>query len=154
MTRSCSFVSPDSCQAMLAALSEFSSISGQIINYHKSFVKFSPNAPQDCRDSLASSLRLGQRLSINPYLGVQVDLGRSKCSSFYSLIDCIARRIANFSSLTLSSVAKLVVINSFLVASITHVLSVFKIPQFICDKINYMCLRFSGGPLRNHGAFT
>nr|XP_021851943.1 uncharacterized protein LOC110791500 [Spinacia oleracea] len=135
-------VSPEICDQVLEVLSEFSNISSQIINYQKSFVKFSPNTLQDYRDYLASSLCLGQRQTLGHYLGVLVDLGRSKCSAFYGLVDNIARRLANFSSSSLSAAAKLVVINSVLVASITHVLSVFKIPQSICDRIDSLCLRF------------
>ncbi|XP_056698604.1 uncharacterized protein [Spinacia oleracea] len=120
-------VSPEVCDQVLSVLAEFSSLSGQVINYQKSFVKFSPNTPQDYRDYLASSLRLGQRPSLGPYLGVPVD---------------IARKLANFSTLHLSSATKLVVINSVLVASITHVLSVFLIPKSICDRIDSLCLRF------------
>ncbi|XP_021847973.2 uncharacterized protein [Spinacia oleracea] len=135
-------MSPEICDQVLALLSEFSSISGQVINYQKSFVNFSPNTPQDYCDFLAASLRLGQRSSLGPYLGVPVDMGRSKCDAFYGLVDCIARRIANFASLRMSSAAKLVVINSVLVASITHVLAVFKIPKSICERIDQLCLQF------------
>lgn len=130
------------CDDVLSLLSEFSSISGQMRNHQKSFVKFSPNTPPDYRDYLASSLRLTQKTSLGPYLGVPVDLVRSKCSAFYDLVDKIARRIANFTSLRLSSATKLVVINSVLIASITHVLSVFKVSQTICDCIDQLCLRF------------
>ncbi|XP_021854688.2 uncharacterized protein [Spinacia oleracea] len=84
------------------------SISGQMRNHQKSFVKFSPNTPPDYRDYLASSLRLTQKTSLGPYLGVPVDLVRSKCSAFYDLVDKIARRIANFTSLRLSSATKLI----------------------------------------------
>ncbi|XP_021839984.1 uncharacterized protein [Spinacia oleracea] len=135
-------VSPRECDQVISILEEFSGLSGQVINYKKSFVKFSPNTPQDYRDYLAASLRLGQRSSLGPYLGVPVDIGRSKCSGFFDLVDIIARKLANFSSLHLSAAAKLVVINSVLVASITHVLSVFLIPKSICDRIDSLCLRF------------
>ncbi|XP_021848080.2 uncharacterized protein [Spinacia oleracea] len=135
-------VSPDACNQVVSVLSKFSAISGQIINHQKSFVKFSPNTPQDYRDFLAASLSLGQRLSLGPYLGVPVDIGRSRCSAFFGLVDIIARKLANFSSRNLSAAAKLVVINSVLVASITHVLSVFLIPKSICERIDSLCLRF------------
>ncbi|XP_056698192.1 uncharacterized protein [Spinacia oleracea] len=135
-------VSPSACQQVTLVLDQFSKLSGQLVNYQKSFVKFSPNTPDDYRDFLSSSLRLGHRPHPGKYLGVQVDLGRSKTSSFNQLVDKIARRISNFASLRLSAAAKLVLINSVLVASISHVLSVFKIPQSACDRIDQLCLRF------------
>ncbi|XP_056691641.1 uncharacterized protein [Spinacia oleracea] len=135
-------VSPDACHEVTLVLDQFSLLSGQLVNYQKSFVKFSPNTPDDYRDFLSSCLRLGHRPHLGKYLGVQVDLGRSKCSAFYDLVDRIARRISNFASLRLSTAAKLVLINSVLVASISHVLLVFQIPQSICDRIDQLCLRF------------
>ncbi|XP_056695270.1 uncharacterized protein [Spinacia oleracea] len=57
-------VSPRECDQVISILEEFSGLSGQVINYQKSFVKFSPNTPQDYRDYLAASLRLGQRSSL------------------------------------------------------------------------------------------
>ncbi|XP_056698724.1 uncharacterized protein [Spinacia oleracea] len=123
-------------------LDQFNRLSGQLVNYQKSFVKFSPNTPDDYRDYLFASLRLGHRPHLGKYLGVHVDLGRAKCSTFYDLVDKIVRRIANFVYLRLSAAAKLVLINSFLISSIFHVLSVFQIPQSICDRIDSLCLRF------------
>ncbi|XP_056698203.1 uncharacterized protein [Spinacia oleracea] len=117
-------------------------VSGQLVNFQKSFVKFSSNTPKHYRDFVSAALRLGKRSHLGKYLGVQVDLGRSKCSAFYDMVDTIVRRISNFASLRLSAAAKLVLSNSVLVASISHVLSVFKIPQTICDRIDQLCLRW------------
>ncbi|XP_056685702.1 uncharacterized protein [Spinacia oleracea] len=80
----------DTCNQVLSILSEFSSLSGQIINYQKSFFKFSPNTPRDYLDYLVASLSLGQCPSFGPYLGVPVDIGRSKCSALFRLVDIVA----------------------------------------------------------------
>ncbi|XP_021751084.1 uncharacterized protein LOC110716759 [Chenopodium quinoa] len=76
------------------------------------------------------------------YLDLPVDIGRSKCKAFQPLVDKITTRLTNFAPLHLSAAAKLVVINSVLVASINHVLSVFRIPSSIINKINNLLIRF------------
>ncbi|XP_021759557.1 uncharacterized protein LOC110724448 [Chenopodium quinoa] len=113
-----------------------------MINLQKSFVRFSPNVPEDYRDFLANSLQLKSLPSLGTYLGLPVDMGRSKCTAFKPLVDKITSRLTSFSSLNLSPAAKLVVINSVLIASLNHILSLFKIPSSISDKINNLLVRF------------
>ncbi|XP_021715273.1 uncharacterized protein LOC110683240 [Chenopodium quinoa] len=135
-------VSPEACDNVLSVVNEFCSISGQMINIQKSFVRFSSNTPVDYREYLSHSLKMQARPSIGNYLGLPVDMGRSKCKKFQFVIDRLVQRLSVFSSLRLSAAAKLVVINSVFIASFNHVLSVFKLPSTICDKINSLLLRF------------
>lgn len=113
-----------------------------MINLQKSFVRFSANTPQDYKDFLSSTLHMQARSSIGEYLGLPVDLSRRKCKDFQFMVDRIAQRLSSFASLHLSSAAKLVIINSVLVAAFNHVLSVFKIPTTICDRIDSLLSRF------------
>ncbi|XP_021764437.1 uncharacterized protein LOC110729043 [Chenopodium quinoa] len=117
-------------------------MSGEMVNLQKSFAKFSPNTSTDYRDSLANNMCLHCQDSLGSYLGLPVDMGRSKVEAFGHLLDSVAKRLADFSSLRLSAASKLVIINSNLVASFNHVLSVFKVPVSICDKIDSMLARF------------
>ncbi|XP_021764901.1 uncharacterized protein LOC110729476 [Chenopodium quinoa] len=115
---------------------------GQVINLQKSFVKFSPNTPTDYRDFLARSLKLQCKSSLGSYLGLLVDLGRGKVSEFSYLIDKVVQRLSGLASMGLSSAAKLVIINSVMVASFNHVLSVFHVPSSICSKVDNLLARF------------
>ncbi|XP_021759197.1 uncharacterized protein LOC110724108 [Chenopodium quinoa] len=108
----------------------------------KSFIRFSSNVPADYRDYLAASIHVRVESSIGSYLGLLVDVGRHKCKAFQPLVDKVINRLSGLTSLHLSSVAKLVIINSMLVASFNHILSVFKIPSTVIDKINNLLLRF------------
>ncbi|XP_021742818.1 uncharacterized protein LOC110708902 [Chenopodium quinoa] len=114
----------------------------EVINLQKSAVKFSPNTPTDYRDFLAQSLKLQVTPSLGSYLGLPVELSRSKVADFGFLIDKVVQRLSCFASLRLSSAAKLVIINSILVASFNHILSVFKVPSSICAKIDNLLARF------------
>ncbi|XP_021764589.1 uncharacterized protein LOC110729176 [Chenopodium quinoa] len=135
-------VTPEACDNLAALLSEFCSLSGQVINLQKSFVKFSPNIPWDYREYLARSLQLQSKPSLGSYLGFPVELGRSKVAEFGFLIDKVVHRLSAFASLGLSAAAKLVIINSVLVASFNHILSVFRVPSSICSKVDNLLARF------------
>ncbi|XP_021767745.1 uncharacterized protein LOC110732135 [Chenopodium quinoa] len=135
-------VSPQACENIMNLLSQFCSSFGQMINLQKSYVKFSPNTPPDYRDYLARSLRVQSKPSFGTYLGLPIDLGWSKVSDFKFLIDRVASRLSAFASLRLSVVAKLVIINSVLVASFNHILSVFKIPSSIASHLDSMLASF------------
>ncbi|XP_021767936.1 uncharacterized protein LOC110732292 [Chenopodium quinoa] len=113
-----------------------------MINLQKSYVRFSANAPEDYRDYLSTTLRLQARSSNGDYLGLLVDLGRRKCKDFQFMVDRVTQRLSSFASLHLSSTAKFVIINSVLVASFNHILSVFKAPSTICDRIDSLFSRY------------
>ncbi|XP_021766729.1 uncharacterized protein LOC110731172 [Chenopodium quinoa] len=106
-------VSPSACDNLMGLLLDFCGMSGQMVNLRKSFIKFIQNTPLDYRVYLACSLRLQCRDSLDSYLG-------------------LPKRLFYFASLQLSFAAKLAIINSALVASFNHILSVFQIPSSIC----------------------
>lgn len=135
-------VSPSVCDHILSVTNEFCSVSGQIISLQKSFVRFSPNTPDDYRDFLSSALPMQSRSSIGDYLGMPVDLGRSKCKDFQFMVDKVVKRLASYATFQLSAAAKLVIINSIVVASFNHILSVFKVSASICDRIDSLLSRF------------
>ncbi|XP_021774244.1 uncharacterized protein LOC110738176 [Chenopodium quinoa] len=134
--------SPQACSNVLGVVQQFYDISGQMLNLQKSFVRFSPNVPENYRESLANSLQLKSLPSLGTYLGLPMDMGRSKRTAYQPLVDKITSRLMSFASLHLSPAAKLVVINSVLIASLNHILSVFKIPSSISDRINNLFVRF------------
>lgn len=105
-------------------------------------MKFSSNIPEDYCQYLSSALKMHSRPSLGTYLGHPVDLSWSKCQAFQPLVDKVVQRLSAFASLRISTAAKLVLINLVLVASFTHVLSVFLLPSTICDRIDNLLARF------------
>ncbi|XP_021765527.1 uncharacterized protein LOC110730059 [Chenopodium quinoa] len=100
-------VYPTACENILSVTHEFCSVSGQMINLQKSFVRFISNTPEDYRDYLSSTLRMKSCSSVGTYLGLPVDLGRSKCKEFQFMVDKVIKRLSSFASLSLSPAAKL-----------------------------------------------
>ncbi|XP_021766681.1 uncharacterized protein LOC110731157 [Chenopodium quinoa] len=91
-------VTPDACSQLLGVIDRFCTVSGQMVNVQKSFVKFSSNTPEDYRDFLRSALQMQAKSSIDTYLGLSVDLGRAKCQKFQPLVDKVMQKLSAFSS--------------------------------------------------------
>ncbi|XP_021724328.1 uncharacterized protein LOC110691696 [Chenopodium quinoa] len=135
-------VNPSACCHLLDVIDRFCTASGQMVNVQKSFVKFSSNTPEDYREFLSSALHMQAKNSLGSYLGLPVDLGRAKCHQFQPLVDKVTQKLSAFSSRRLSAAAKLVLINTVVIASLNHVLSVFKLPVTISVQIGRLLSRF------------
>ncbi|XP_074308635.1 uncharacterized protein LOC141643387 [Silene latifolia] len=54
----CFRLSPTACESLRDILISFSAFSGQMTNHQKSYIKFSPNTPDDFRDHVTNTLRV------------------------------------------------------------------------------------------------
>ncbi|XP_010676995.1 uncharacterized protein LOC104892705 [Beta vulgaris subsp. vulgaris] len=133
---------PAICATLNTIITRFCSVSGQMINHTKSFVKFSPNIPPDQRQVYKNSLQLDDKPSLGTYLGSSIDIQGSKVPHFTFLLDIVSRKIEIWNHTWLSQPMKLVIINSILVATIMHHLSIFQIPTTITNKLDAMLARF------------
>lgn len=113
-----------------------------MINLQKSFVKFSLNIPADQRQDYKRILQMEDKLSLGNYLGNSIDIQGPKVQHFTPLLDIISTKIARWNSCLLSQSTKVIIINSILVASIMHQLSIFPIPLTITHKLDAMIARF------------
>lgn len=143
--------SPTACTNLQYMISRFCSISGQMLNLQKSFVKFSPNIAPEQQRSLSTLLRMDHRENIGHYLGVSPDIQGAKVQHFTPLLDTISMKISSWQHRSLSQPAKLIIINSILVASVMHHLSTFRLPSSIATKIDSMLIRFFWLNAQNRG---
>ena len=134
--------SEEACRSINTLISRFCNISGQMINRQKSFVKFSPNISLEQRNTYKSSLQLDDKPMLGSYLGSAIDIQGPKVPHFTFLLDIVSRKIATWNQKWLSQPMKLVIINSILVATIMHHLSIFQIPTTIANKLDAMIARF------------
>lgn len=117
-------------------------VSGQVLNLQKSLIKFSPNIRGDLQHRVKSILSMNSQESLGRYLRVKVEVRGSKLQYFTPLLDRLSTKIAQWRTRCLSQAAKLIIINSFLVATLVHHLSVFIIPSAIARKMDSMLARF------------
>ncbi|XP_057250055.1 uncharacterized protein LOC130591143 [Beta vulgaris subsp. vulgaris] len=80
--------------------------------------------------------------SLGTYLGTPVDIQGKKTQHFTFLLDNISQRITAWNHSPISQAGKLILINSVLIASIAHILSVFLIPTTVANKLDAMLARF------------
>ncbi|XP_074298841.1 uncharacterized protein LOC141629796 [Silene latifolia] len=138
----CCKATHNSFEALRDLLKDFELVSGQMINLDKSYIKFSPNTPEDFRTHVTSILKMPMVSSFGDYLGVPIDVPRKRSEVFFPLIDKITTRIASWSALHLSQPSKLIIISAILLASLNHILSYVPIPLGVCRKIDALIAAF------------
>ncbi|XP_074301693.1 uncharacterized protein LOC141633111 [Silene latifolia] len=134
----CFRLSSSSCESLRDILISFGNLSGQMINHQKSYIKFSPNTPDDFKEHVTNILKVPSKHNFGLYLGAPIDLGRKKTSAFQFLLDKISSKILSWGAASFSQASKLLLINSILMASIAHVASILPIPLHITTKLDYL----------------
>ncbi|XP_074271526.1 uncharacterized protein LOC141595457 [Silene latifolia] len=136
------WATPSSFEVLRDIFQSFEATSGQMINLDKSFVKFSPNSPDDFKPHMTSILRMKDSSIFGTYLGVPVDLPKQKTTAFQGLIDKLKSCVSSWSSLHLSQSSKLVIINSILLGSMAHILAAIPLPLAISRKLDSLIFAF------------
>ncbi|XP_074283704.1 uncharacterized protein LOC141608241 [Silene latifolia] len=134
----CFRLTPSACESLRDILTSFTAFSGQMINHQKSYIKFSPNTPDDFREHVTDILRVPSKQNFGIYLGVPIDLGRRKTAAFQFILDNLTSKILSWGSAHFSQPAKLMLINTILIASFAHVAAILPIPLQITTRINYL----------------
>ena len=95
-------VKEQECHALLSILNRYEEASGQKINTDKSSIFFSPNTPQELRESILNILGPMQDSRHNKYLGLPSINGRSKAQVFAKVKDRVAKKLAGWKGKLLS----------------------------------------------------
>lgn len=91
---------------------------------------------------------MNHQSSLGVHLGVLIDIQGSKPTHFHYFIDIIPQKILSKNALHLSHSTKLILINTFLVVMISHILSSFHIPIGVANNLDSMMISF---PWEKHG---
>ena len=95
-------VNEQECHALLSILNRYEEALGQKINTDKSSIFFSPNTPQELRESILNILGPMQDSKHNKYLGLPSINGRSKAQVFAEVKDRVAKKLAGWKGKLLS----------------------------------------------------
>ncbi|XP_021850362.2 uncharacterized protein [Spinacia oleracea] len=131
-----------SCMNVGGIIDRYCRISGQQLNLAKSFVKFSPNTSLSQQQNFKTILRMPKVTQFGQHLGVPVDCMVSKRLHFNYLIDKVVDLINSWNGVLLSQPQKLVLINSVIVAMVSHVMMSLEIPISISNRIDSMISTF------------
>lgn len=120
---------------MRGILNKYAMLSGQMVNYGKSDIVFSPNTGRTERDSICESLGVNEKGKPGKYLGMPMYVGRSKREVFGFLSDRVQKKIQSWCNKELSKAGKITLIKSSAQTTPTFMMSLFIIPDSICDEI-------------------
>ena len=126
-------------------LHQYCEWSGQVINFQKSSIVFSPNVSHQDKLQLSSSMDIPFSGRLGKYLGTWVDPGRDKSLVYQQVLNAIDSRTSSWKSKLLSQASRLALLKSVLAAVNIHILSCVKLPIYICEQIDSRCLDFFWG---------
>ncbi|XP_031091127.1 uncharacterized protein LOC115996126 [Ipomoea triloba] len=116
-------------------LDDYANASGQLINFNKSSIFFSPNVCNILKTSICSILQVEGVGNSSSYLGLPSLIGRSKKDILGFLKDRVLSKIRSWNHKFLSRAGKEVLIKSVVQALPTYAMSVFLIPKDIVRDI-------------------
>lgn len=135
-----------------ACLQHYEKATGQIINFEKSALTFSPATPSDKVDAIKNMLQVPVVAGHDVYLGLPTFSLRAKTTQFGFLRDRMLKRITSWSSKVFSRGGRETMIKSVLQAIPTYAMSCFRIPIGICKQMETIMSKFWWGESNGHDA--
>ncbi|CAK8577706.1 unnamed protein product [Lathyrus sativus] len=136
----------------MKVISTYVEASRQEINLNKSEVFFSCNISNLAKEDLARIMGVRHVLGTRKYLGFPSMIGRSKKETFSFIKDRIWKKINSWRGRALSKAGKEVMIKLVLQAIPSYVMSLFILPDAVCNDIEKMLNSFWwGGGSNNKG---
>lgn len=114
-------------------LQQYSSASGQRINYDKSSVYFGKNIPASKREEIKSKLGIEKTGGDGFYLGLPEDFGGPKVSILSYLKENLNKRVHGWQTKFLSPAGKEVLLKAVAMALPTYTMACFQLPKTICQ---------------------
>lgn len=138
-----------SLQSIGSIFSLYSNCSGQMINYSKSLLLFSPNTPETVRSLFLESLNMRMTEAIETYLGLPMLGGRNKRVIFGPIKDKIWVRLNSWRETLFSQGGKEILLKAVIQAMPTYFMSCFKIPEGQCLEIERLMARYWWGSFQS-----
>jgi hypothetical protein len=132
----------ESAKSLQKVLQLYEACSGQVVNYDKSSVMFSPNTSDVCRQQVFAELNIRVEARTEKYLGLPVYVDRSRTKTFTYLKDKVWKRIQGWKERMLSKVGKDILIKACAQAIPTYDMSCFDLTKTLCEHMSSMICRF------------
>lgn len=120
---------------MSTILRKYERLSGQMINFNKSSVIFSPNTGEIDRVRVCEQLQVKETKSPGKYLGMPMCVGKSKSEVFGFLNDRIEHKLQGWCNKYLSKGGKLVLLKTAAQSIPNFWMSLFKIPDNLYESM-------------------
>ena len=134
--------SPTECRKFKGIFDGYAAVSGQVFNYDKSSMLFSSNTNQSQVEEIKNIFGLNIVSKHEKYLGLPSMVGRKKINFFNEIKLRVLNKLSSWQTRRFSSGGKEVLIKAVAQAVPSFAMSVFKIPQGLCDDIERAVARF------------
>lgn len=142
--------SVDNCMVLHKLFKDFCEASGQMINYSKCGLFFSPNTPAEVVDPICSLFNIPSVANPGNYLDLPTIWGKSKKAALLFIKERITQKVENWKNCTLSMAGREVLIKSVAMAVPSYPMNCFKFPTTLCNEINSILANFWWGQ-SDHG---
>lgn len=137
---------------MCDILKKYDMLLGQMVNYAKSDIVFSLNTTVSVRRNICESLGVQEKEKPGKYLGMPMYIGKSKKEAFGFLSDRVQSKIHAWCNKDLSKAGKITLLKTSAQTTPTFLMSLFLIPDTICEEIEKKMNAFLwGGGINNKG---
>ena len=120
---------------MYKVLKVYEGASGQQLNRTKTSLFFSSNTPIDIQEIIKERFRALVIKLREKYLGLPSLVGRNKKNTFNSIKDKLRNKLVGWKEKLLSKAGKEVLIKVVAQAIPTYTMSVFKLPNSLCEDL-------------------
>ncbi|KAJ9168311.1 hypothetical protein P3X46_019854 [Hevea brasiliensis] len=120
----------------------YETTSGQCITLTKSSLVFSSNMLREIWQDIVRVLHIDKMDAPDKFLGLPLEIPRTKRETFSSIVDRIATKTAGWKEQLLSKGGKEVLIKAVAVAIPVYVMSSFKLPAFFWKSITSLISNF------------
>ena len=115
------------------------------LNLEKTSLFFSHNTPQATQDEIKN--RFGAEIikEHEKYLGLPSLVGKNKCNTFHQLLERLDNKLSRWKEKLLSNAEKEILIKTVAQVVSIYIMSVFKLPNALCDDMTSMVRKFFFG---------
>ncbi|XP_075665752.1 uncharacterized protein LOC142635493 [Castanea sativa] len=135
----------EECNHLEHILETYEHASSQKINREKTSLFFSRNTPQDLQEELKERFGAEVIKQHETYLGLPSLVGRSKKNTFRTLKERLDNKLSEWKEKMLSQADKEILIKAIAQVIPTYTMSVFKLPDTLCDEMTSMVWAFWWG---------
>ena len=111
---------------------------GQQLNQEKTTLFFSSNTPQDIQDDIKHKFRAEVIHQHETYLGLPSLVGKYMSNTFWQLKERLDNKLSKWKEKMLSQAGKEILIKAVAQTIPKYTMSVFKLPNIVCDKMTGM----------------
>ncbi|XP_074352094.1 uncharacterized protein LOC141691256 [Apium graveolens] len=120
---------------MKRILNRYEEISGQMVNYNKSTITFSPNTNGNDRQEVCAQIEVNEVQAPGKYLGMPMVIGRKKVATFKFLLDRIEQKLQGWRHQNISKAGKIILLKIAAQVIPNFWMNLLLIPLEVCEGI-------------------